>query len=98
MPYTTTLRITTEDVTPEQHSAIVQSLRDAGIRQDQINMSTTEDDPHGWLLWLSALLALAMVALLLAWIWVGDGRYGATAGVILPVALGTFVASFGGRR
>lgn len=78
---TTTLRITAEDVTPDQHSALIQLLRDSGLRQDQITVEHSDEAPSGPLRWVALLLFAATVAMLLGWVWIGDWRWGPTAAI-----------------
>lgn len=81
-----TLRVTVRDITPDQHSELVQHLRDSLIRQDQITIHDTEETPsdaegapRGPLLWVALVLLVATVAMLLVWIWGGEWRWGLTA-------------------
>lgn len=83
----TTLRIRVDEATPEQHSSIVQALRDAGIRRDQMNVQQGTGKASGPALWVAIVLFLATAGMILAWIWLGEWRWGVTA--LLP-----FVAGF----
>ncbi|MFI0418915.1 MULTISPECIES: hypothetical protein [Spongiactinospora] len=47
-------------------------------------MSTRQ--PTGWMKNVAIALFAAVAAMLIAWIWLGDWRWGATAGVVFVVA------------
>lgn len=88
----TTLRITVTDATEAQHSAIVQALRDAGLPPRQWSVTARgEATPSGPALWVAIILLAAAVVMLLAWIWAGEWRWGATA----PFPLLAGIVSFG---
>ena len=81
-----TLRIRVEKATRDQHSAIVQALRDAGVRQDQMSVQEGTGKASGPALWIAVVLFVAAAATVLAWIWVGDWRWGMSA--LLAVVAG----------
>ncbi|QBI53448.1 hypothetical protein [Streptomonospora litoralis] len=98
-PAPTRLHVTVDQVDEPLHGAIVQALRDAGVRQDQLTIRTGDEDdpaPRGLPAYIAAALAVATAALLLAWIWTGDARWGATAGVTIACSLIAFFVSFTG--
>ncbi|MEU1875801.1 hypothetical protein ABZ470_00690 [Streptosporangium sp. NPDC020072] len=83
----TTLRITVTDVTDDQYGAVVQALRDAGLPPSQWSVRTqAEVTPSGPAMWLALALFAMAVAMLLAWIWAGEWRWGATA--VFPLLAG----------
>lgn len=85
-----TLRIRADKVNPEQHSALVQALRDAGIRQEQLTIREGTGQASGPALYLAAASALAAVGMLGAWVWAGDWRWGLTAALALGVGFVAF--------
>lgn len=82
-----TLRIRATGVTPDQHSALIQALRTAGIRQDQLTIREGTGQATGPGAWAAALLALAAVGMLGAWVWTGQWQWGPSAVLALLVAL-----------
>ncbi|WP_017544151.1 hypothetical protein [Nocardiopsis prasina] len=84
-----TLRIRLRDVTPDQHSALIQLLRDSLIRQDQITVEST-GNPSGPMLWTTLVLLAGTIAMLLAWIWGGEWRWGVTAIIPALISVVTF--------
>lgn len=87
-PPTTTLCITLTNITPTQHGAAIQAMRDAGIEQAQMVVSEEAGARSRTATRAAALLAFGAVAALLAWVWTGEWRWGPTAGLALVVALG----------
>ncbi|MFF4993440.1 hypothetical protein ACFY19_40140 [Streptosporangium saharense] len=84
---TTTLRITVTDATDDQYSAVVQALRDAGLPPRQWSVRTqNEASPSGPAMWVALVLFAVAVAMLLAWIWAGEWRWGVTA--VFPLLAG----------
>lgn len=43
--------------------------------------------PTGWLKWVAVVMSVCVVALLVAWVWTGDWRFGLTAAVLTPAAV-----------
>ena len=54
----------------------------------------TDPHPHGWPLWVANILFAGVFAMLVAWIWLGDWRAGATAGLAFVIACVFFLGSF----
>lgn len=49
-------------------------------------MSASTSQPVDWMKNLSIALFVAVAAMLIAWIWLGDWRWGATSGVVFVAA------------
>lgn len=82
-----TLRIRATGVTPDQHSALVQALRTAGLRADQYTV--TEDAPQasGPGAWIATACGAGAVAMLAAWVWTGAWQWGPSAVLALLVGM-----------
>lgn len=73
-------------ITESEYSAAIQALRDAGIQQNQMVVTDPTAPGGGRAANITAaLLALAAAGCLLAWIWVGDWRFGPTAALALVI-------------
>lgn len=82
-----TLRIRADRVTPDQHSALVEALRTAGLRQDQITMQEGTGTATGPGAWLAATCGIGAVAMLGAWLWTGAWQWGPSAVLALLVGM-----------
>jgi len=49
-------------------------------------VSASASQPVGWMKNVSIVLFAAVAAMLIAWIWLGDWRWGATSGVVFVAA------------
>ncbi|MDG9703796.1 hypothetical protein [Streptomyces sp. DH37] len=105
----TTLIIAIRDADQETKRRAVDALHDAGLTIAEAQLTSgpvvlekhgqddTGEHPAGPLKWVAALLFLAVPALLVGWIWAGEWRYGATAGVALLAAFMVLGLSLAGR-
>ena len=97
----TTLLIAIRDADEETKRRAVDALHDAGLTVAQAQLANapaldvlhdqaaSDKHPAGPLKWAAVALFLAVAVLLVAWIWAGEWRYGATAGVALVAAVVT---------
>ena len=82
-----TLRIRATQVTPDQHSALVQALRASGLTPDQYTVTEDDRAPSGPGAWLAAACGLAAVGMLGAWLWTGAWQWGPSAVLALLVGM-----------
>lgn len=105
-----TLNIRVEGADEETKRRAVEALSADGISVDRawldegatdavppgaaVGRADEAPSPHGWAKWVSIALFSGFIALLIAWIWAGDGRLGGTAAVVFLVAGVFFLGSF----
>ena len=82
-----TLRIRADRVTPDQHSALVQALRTAGLTPDQYTVTEGTGAASGPGAWLAAACGIGAVAMLGAWVWTGAWQWGPSAVLALLVGM-----------